>query len=72
MFLLLFGIIGIVVILITCKGLYEKITSIEDWTLAFAVSLVLLEWWPLWLVFYLIKSHQIKKNVDWAESILNK
>lgn len=62
--LLLFGIIGIVVVLITCKGLYEKITSIEDWALAFAVSLVLLEWWPAWLVFYLIKSHQIKKMIN--------
>jgi hypothetical protein len=62
MFLSLFGIIGIVVILITCKGLYEKSTSIEDWALAVAVSLVLLKCWPLWLVFYLIKSHQLEKN----------
>ena len=62
MFLTIFGLIGIVVILITCKGLYENNTSIEDWAIAVAVSMVLLEWWPIWLIFYMFKTHQLNKN----------
>ena len=62
--LVIFGLIGIVVVLTTCGDLFANAKTINDEAIAFVVALILLKYWPFWLVIYFLKKRELKKKYN--------
>ena len=62
MMALLFLILGFVVVFSTVPNLFDNNHDMEDWAVSIATFLVLVEWWPIWLMAHVIINWRMRRN----------
>lgn len=61
---LFYLLIGLVVVLATCEELFESTNTIKEIAISFVTLLVLIQYWPFWLIIYFIKKRKLKERYN--------
>jgi hypothetical protein len=59
---LFYILIGMAIALATCGEAFSGNKTIKDEAISYAALLIIIQYWPCWLIIYFIKKRELKKN----------